>query len=179
MAAAPEARVAAAPEARVVAAGADPHNWVPVSVRRIHFRPPGLKAGSRIGPLGPFRGTLGIHWVIGSIVVGLLILFAVTWGLFHAGRPTDPFRVVGTVDRLPAATAREVLGGVFLGRTASGQVFAVAEPANCPLEVDGAAYVDCLGLEYQLDGRPVKRGQPLIRLPLQVYRGEIFVDPTG
>lgn len=149
-----------------------------MSVRRIHFRPPGVKAGSRIGPLGPFRGTLGIQWVIGSIVVGLLILFAVTWGLFHAGRPTAPFRLVGTVEDLPAGTAREVLGGVFLGRTAGGQVFAVAEPANCPLEIDDGGYVDCLGLAYHLDGRPLKRGEPLIRLPLQVYRGEIFIDSS-
>lgn len=163
----------------MVVGGADPHNWMLVSVRRIHFRPPGVKTGSRIGPLGPFRGTLGIQWVIGSIVVGLLILFAVTWGLFHAGRPTAPFRLVGRVERLPTGTAREVLGGVFLGRSPSGQVFAVAEPPNCPLQVDEGGYVDCLGLTYHLDGRPIKRGEPLTRLPLQVFRGEIFIDPSG
>ena len=34
---------------------------------RVHIRAPGVKTGSTIGPLGPFRGTLGIHWVLGSI----------------------------------------------------------------------------------------------------------------
>lgn len=42
--------------------------------RRIHLRLPGVKPGQKIGPLGPFRGRLGVHWVIASVVVGVLIL---------------------------------------------------------------------------------------------------------
>jgi hypothetical protein len=33
-----------------------------------------VKPGQRIGPLGPFRGRLGLHWVIASVTVGVLIL---------------------------------------------------------------------------------------------------------
>ncbi|HXF35996.1 MAG TPA: hypothetical protein VNO17_02310 [Actinomycetota bacterium] len=44
--------------------------------RRIRFRPPGLKPGTRIGTLGPYRGRLGLAWVIAPIAVGLLILAA-------------------------------------------------------------------------------------------------------
>jgi hypothetical protein len=44
--------------------------------RRIHLRLPGVKPGQRIGPLGPFRGRLGVHWVVASVVVGGLILAA-------------------------------------------------------------------------------------------------------
>jgi hypothetical protein len=44
--------------------------------RRIHIRMPGVKPGQKIGPLGPFRGRLGVHWVIASVVVGALILAA-------------------------------------------------------------------------------------------------------
>ncbi len=44
--------------------------------RRIHIRVPGVKPGQKIGPLGPFRGRLGMHWVIASVVVGGLILAA-------------------------------------------------------------------------------------------------------
>jgi hypothetical protein len=41
--------------------------------RRIHLRLPGVKPGQKIGPLGPFRGRLGLHWVIASVVLGALI----------------------------------------------------------------------------------------------------------
>lgn len=42
--------------------------------RRIRVRMPGVKPGQKIGPLGPFRGRLGVHWVIASAAVGALIL---------------------------------------------------------------------------------------------------------
>jgi hypothetical protein len=41
---------------------------------------PGVKPGQKIGPLGPFRGRLGLHWVIASVTVGALILAA---GLYY------------------------------------------------------------------------------------------------
>ncbi|MEX0832789.1 MAG: hypothetical protein WD757_03980 [Actinomycetota bacterium] len=44
--------------------------------KRIRFRPPGLKPTTKIGPLGPFRGRLGLAWVIAPLVAGLLILTA-------------------------------------------------------------------------------------------------------
>ncbi len=45
--------------------------------RRIRFRPPGLKPTTKIGTLGPYRGRLGLAWVIAPMVVGLLLLLAV------------------------------------------------------------------------------------------------------
>lgn len=48
--------------------------------KRIRIRMPGVKPGQKIGPLGPFRGRLGVHWVIASMVVGALILGV---GLFY------------------------------------------------------------------------------------------------
>jgi hypothetical protein len=47
-----------------------------VAGRRVRIRGPWVREGSRIGPLGPFRGRLGIHWVIASIVVGVVLLVA-------------------------------------------------------------------------------------------------------
>jgi hypothetical protein len=52
--------------------------------RRIRFRPPGLKPTTRIGTLGPYRGRLGLGWVIAPIVVGALLLAAV--GVFFLAR---------------------------------------------------------------------------------------------
>ncbi len=44
--------------------------------RRIRFRPPGVKPWTRIGPLGPFRGRLGIAWVIAPLILGIFLLGA-------------------------------------------------------------------------------------------------------
>ena len=44
--------------------------------RRLRFRPPGVRPWTRIGPLGPFRGRLGLAWVIAPIVLGIVLLIA-------------------------------------------------------------------------------------------------------
>jgi hypothetical protein len=44
--------------------------------KRVRFRPPGLKPTTKVGTLGPYRGRLGIAWVIAPIVAGALILVA-------------------------------------------------------------------------------------------------------
>jgi hypothetical protein len=151
-----------------------------VSGPRIHFRAPGVKTGSTIGPLGPFRGTLGIHWVIGAIAVGLVLVLATTYAWVRGARPDEPFRPVGAVQTFPAETAREVLDGVFVGRAPSGQPYAVAQPSPaCPLDVAPRGYRDCSGVAYGYDGQPLGAGDPLPRLRLEVYRGDVYVDPTG
>jgi hypothetical protein len=52
--------------------------------RRIRFRPPGVKPWTRIGPLGPFRGRLGLGWVIAPVVIGVLVVIA-GWIYFFRG----------------------------------------------------------------------------------------------
>ena len=42
--------------------------------RRLRFRPPGLKPTTKIGTLGPYRGRLGLAWVIAPLVVGAVLL---------------------------------------------------------------------------------------------------------
>ncbi len=44
--------------------------------KRVRFRPPGLKPTTKVGTLGPYRGRLGLAWVIAPIVVGLAIVVA-------------------------------------------------------------------------------------------------------
>jgi hypothetical protein len=44
--------------------------------RRITIRPPGLKPTTKVGTLGPYRGRLGLAWVLAPIVAGLVILVA-------------------------------------------------------------------------------------------------------
>ncbi|MGA9159315.1 MAG: hypothetical protein WB297_00410 [Actinomycetota bacterium] len=43
---------------------------------RFRFRPPGLKPTTKVGSLGPYRGRLGLAWVIAPILAGAVILVA-------------------------------------------------------------------------------------------------------
>jgi hypothetical protein len=51
--------------------------------RRFSIRPPGLKQTTKIGTLGPYRGRLGVAWVIAPVVVGGLIVVAGYLALFR------------------------------------------------------------------------------------------------
>jgi hypothetical protein len=44
--------------------------------KRFRFRPPGLKPTTKVGTLGPYRGRLGLAWVIAPLVVAVLIVIA-------------------------------------------------------------------------------------------------------
>jgi len=44
--------------------------------KRVRFRPPGLKPTTKVGTLGPYRGRLGLAWVIAPIVAGVIIVVA-------------------------------------------------------------------------------------------------------
>ena len=44
--------------------------------KRFRLRPPGLKPTTKVGTLGPYRGRLGLAWVIAPIVAGLIIVIA-------------------------------------------------------------------------------------------------------
>lgn len=44
--------------------------------KRPQFRPPGLKPTTKVGTLGPYRGRLGLAWVIAPLIAGLVIVIA-------------------------------------------------------------------------------------------------------
>jgi hypothetical protein len=142
--------------------------------RRVHLRAPGVKTGSTIGPLGPFRGTLGIQWVIGSVAVGLVLVLTGSW--FFLREPPPPFEKVEafTFEQLGVGTAREAFSGVFVGRPSEDDLYAVAELANCELELVPGGYLDCADRRFGLDG--VGHKETLQRLPLEVHRGAIYID---
>lgn len=45
-------------------------------VSRPRFRPPGVRPWTKIGPLGPFRGRLGLAWVVAPLLLGVAVLVA-------------------------------------------------------------------------------------------------------
>lgn len=143
---------------------------------RIRFRSPGVKSGQRIGPLGPFRGRLGLPWVIAPLVLGVILVVA-GWLFLRGGEPEPPWRAVGEPSSLTVGEGREALPGVFVGRLADGRVIAVAEEPGCPLDPVPEGYEDCEGDTYTLDGTSVDGEDALDLLPVQVHEGELFVNP--
>lgn len=51
--------------------------------KRLQVRPPGLKPTTKIGTLGPYRGRLGLAWVVAPIVAGVAIAVAGYLALFR------------------------------------------------------------------------------------------------
>jgi hypothetical protein len=47
-----------------------------VARKKVQIRPPGLKPTTKVGTLGPYRGRLGLAWVIAPLVAGVVILIA-------------------------------------------------------------------------------------------------------
>src|SRR2546430_14277960 len=147
------------------------------SRRRVRFRPPGVKPGTKIGPLGPFRGRLGIHWVIAPLVVGGLLLIAVWLLLLRGSRPGGTFEPVGPADAFAEGTARSVnLPGVWVGRT-GGQLFAVVQEDGCALQFCGLHYQDCRGATYGLDGSATIGLGGLDLLPVRGSQGTGYGGP--
>jgi hypothetical protein len=54
-----------------------------VARKKIRFRPPGLKPTTKVGTLGPYRGRLGLAWVIAPLAAGVLIIVAGYIALFR------------------------------------------------------------------------------------------------
>lgn len=142
---------------------------------RIHFRSPGVKPGQKIGPLGPFRGRLGLAWVIAPLVVAVILLI-VGWLFLGGTRPGEPWTSVATVAGLD--TPRQVAPGIWVARHLDASPYAVAEEPGCPLTPDGDGYRDCDDVRFEADGVAEDAERALDLVPLQVYRGEVFIDPT-
>lgn len=143
---------------------------------RIRFRSPGVKPGQRIGPLGPFRGRLGLAWVIAPLVLGAILVLA-GWFFLRDTAPEPPWLPVAEVSSLPVGEAREVLAGVLVGRLPDGRVIAVAEEPGCALGPSADGYVDCDGTAFGLDGAPVAEGEPLDLVPVRIHEGVLYANP--
>lgn len=69
--------------------GSPPHTSIQrfytlaVSRLKVQIRPPGLKPTTKVGTLGPYRGRLGLAWVIAPLLAGALIIVASYIALFR------------------------------------------------------------------------------------------------
>jgi hypothetical protein len=137
-----------------------------------------VKPWTRIGPLGPFRGRLGLQWVIAPLVLGAVLAVAVWALLAGSPAPGGAYRSVGSLASFPEGSAAAVgLPGVYVARS-GGHLFAVKQQRGCPLTVVDHRFVDCRGNGFGLDGRSLGAGAPLGLLPLTVHKGTVYVDPA-
>ena len=51
--------------------------------KKIQIRPPGLKPTTKVGTLGPYRGRLGLAWVVAPLIAGVFIIVAGYFALFR------------------------------------------------------------------------------------------------
>ena len=115
---------------------------------RLHFRPPGLKPWTKIGTLGPFRGRLGLQWVIAPVVLGAILVIVGWLYLSRPAGPQPPFVRVTTIQQLGDGAPRTFpLAGesVRIGLDANGVPFARLATGCTRLDVvtyRGAVYVD-------------------------------------
>jgi hypothetical protein len=119
---------------------------------RVRFRPPGLKPWTKVGTLGPFRGRMGLAWVIAPIVVGILLILVAWFALIRPNPPAAPFVRVAPSDVL-AVSPRTIQsadgsGPILVGIGTDGLLGAVS-------------------------------ATPCHGYPLKVYRGAVYVDPTA
>jgi len=145
--------------------------------RRVRLRPPGLKPWTRIGTLGPFRGRLGLSWVIASLVLGVLLLAAGAYALLGPRPPGGSFVSVGPAASFREGDARAVdVPGAFVGRV-DGRLVAVVQQDGCALSVRDGSYRDCRGAMYDLRGKGAAGCGALDLLVVREYRGTVYVDP--
>jgi hypothetical protein len=145
--------------------------------RRVRLRPPGLKPWTRIGTLGPFRGRLGLSWVIAAVVVGVVVLAAGSYALLRPHEPGGSFVPVGAESSFPPGTARAVdVPGAYVGRS-GGALIAVLQEDGCALTVRDGGYRDCRGAVYRLDGTGEAGCGGLDLLLVRIDRGTVYVDP--
>lgn len=143
---------------------------------RIRFRSLGVKPGQKIGPLGPFRGRLGLQWVVAPLALGVVLLVA-GWYSLRDPEPGPPWRPLAEVSSLPVGEGRETLPGVLVGRLPDGRVVAVAQEPGCALGPSDEGYVDCQGATFRLDGTPVADGDPLDLVPVRIHDGILYANP--
>jgi hypothetical protein len=136
-----------------------------------------LKPWTRIGTLGPFRGRLGLSWVVAAVVVGAVVLAAGAYALLRPHPPGGSFVPVGAASSFADGTARAVdVPGAFVGRT-GGQLVAVLQEDGCSLSVEAGRYRDCRGVVYELNGAGAAGCGSLDLLLVSVYRDTVYIDP--
>lgn len=128
------------------------------------------------------RSQLGFPWLLAAVGVAGLILLAGVILLARADHPGPPWQRAGPAGAFEAGRMVEV--GLPPGRTVvvdrRGSLRAFLAPAGaCALHPDGEGFArGCEHRRWDAEGRPLTPGPPLERIPVQLVRDGLYVDPT-
>ncbi|MGH3441658.1 MAG: hypothetical protein ACRDUY_06360 [Nitriliruptorales bacterium] len=123
------------------------------------------------------RAPLGLQWIVGSIVAGIVIVAVAVVFLARSGDPPGPpFREVATVAAVGDALQLEERGALVLAAAGRVRTFVVAEgdePAWCAAS---RRLESSDGRVWAPTGRALDGGPSLDEHPTLVVRGVVYVD---
>lgn len=125
------------------------------------------------------RAPLGLQWVVGALVVGVVVAVAAVAFLTSAGEPPGPPYVeVGPVDALRPARYDERHGVLLLAASGPVRAFVVPEePA--PVWCERSGRLETEERVWSPTGRALDGGASLPQRPTVVVDGVVYLDPTG
>jgi hypothetical protein len=158
------------------------------SRERVAYLPPKAARARKL----ILRSQLGLPWMLTAALFGVLILVAGSIFLLKGGRPGAPWVKLGSLQRFPAGAVSQATaqGGqvvVVDRREVTVAAFAVASGA-CPVVAAGEGFArPCAGQAWDGAGRAVSSpggggagaGPDLRPLPVQVARGDLYVNPRA
>ncbi|QBI20600.1 hypothetical protein ER308_14225 [Egibacter rhizosphaerae] len=132
------------------------------------------------------RGPLGLQWVVASVLTGLaLVGVGIAYLTVQALPPAAPYEPVAAIDEVDPRGATTVPVGeeeeevVLLRGGGSLRAFAAPDTAVHWCEESGRVEA-ADGRVWTRDGRRVGgQGASLGVLPVEVFDGDVFVDPTA
>ena len=124
------------------------------------------------------RAPLGLQWVVGSLVVGVVVIGAGLLWLVGDDAPDEPWVAVGSVTEVGATAEPDGLDVLLVG---NGRVRAFADAGE-----RGAAYCPASrrlespeGGVWSLTGRGLGGTPSLREHPTRIHDGLLYVDPTA
>ena len=146
---------------------------------RPEFGPSGYlppRAASRARKI-VLRSPLGLQWVVGSLLVGVVVVVAGVLWLTGEDAPDEPWVPVGPVAEVESGT-RDASLGVLL--VANGRVRAFSEQGTddlryCP---ETRQLEDAQGGVWTLTGRGTGGRDSLEEHPTTLHDGVLYVDPS-
>ena len=146
---------------------------------RPEFGPSGYlppRAASRARKI-VLRAPLGLQWVVGSLLVGVVVVVAGVLWLTGEDAPDEPWVPVGPVAEVESGTRDEALGVLLV---ANGRVRAFSEQGTddlryCP---ETRQLEDARGRVWTLTGRGTDGTDSLEEHPTTLHDGVLYVDPS-
>jgi len=128
------------------------------------------------------RSQLGAPWLLGALAAAALILLAGIVFLTRSDHPGAPWQRAGPAQAFQPGRVVEVgLAGrrMVVDRRHGGLHAFLAPAGTCLVQAGGPGFARaCDGRRWDADGRPLTSGPPLERIPAQLVRDGLYVDPA-